>query len=73
MLRCACAAVFASREMPVVKRLGRAGIPQARAADLAMHVLGAFERALVLGRTAHETRPPEVTGGMSRTLPAEPA
>ncbi|WP_433467980.1 TetR/AcrR family transcriptional regulator [Spirillospora sp. CA-128828] len=71
-LRHACAEVFASWEVSVARRLAGAGIPEARARDLATFVLSAFEGALVLGRAAHELRPLEVTAEVvAGTLRAE--
>lgn len=71
-LRHACAEVFASWEASVARRLAEAGLPEARAADLATYVLSAFEGALVLSRAAHDVRPLNVTADVvAGTLRAE--
>ncbi|MFG2086501.1 MULTISPECIES: TetR/AcrR family transcriptional regulator [unclassified Spirillospora] len=71
-LRHACAEVFASWEAAAARRLAGAGIPEARAAELATYVLSAFEGALVLSRTAHDVRPLNVTADVvAGTLRAE--
>ncbi|GAA2162874.1 TetR/AcrR family transcriptional regulator [Actinomadura napierensis] len=63
-LRHACAEVFVSWQEAIARRLRAAGVPDGRAADLATYVLSAFEGALVLSRTAHDTRALKVTGGI---------
>ncbi|MDL4818810.1 TetR/AcrR family transcriptional regulator [Actinomadura opuntiae] len=63
-LRHACAEVFAAWQEAVARRLRAAGLPDGQAADLATYVLSAFEGAIVLSRTAHDTRALRVTGGI---------
>ncbi|TDD63823.1 TetR/AcrR family transcriptional regulator [Actinomadura rubrisoli] len=71
-LRHACVEVFASWRESIARRLAGAGIPEARAADLATYVLCAFEGAIVLSRTDRDTRPLRVTADIvAGTLGAE--
>lgn len=71
-LRHACAEVFAAWEASIARRLASAGIAGERAAELAVYVLAAFEGAIVLSRTAHDTRPLRVTADVvAGTLTAE--
>ncbi|PKK13179.1 TetR family transcriptional regulator C-terminal domain-containing protein [Thermomonospora sp. CIF 1] len=66
-LRHACAEVFASWQTAVTRRLTAAGIPETKAADLSTYVLAAFEGAILLSRTARDTRPLHVTSEIVTT------
>lgn len=66
-LRHACAEVFASWETAIARRIAAGGVPDARAAELATYVLAAFEGAIILSRTAHDTRPLRTTADIVRT------
>ncbi|MFI0356735.1 TetR family transcriptional regulator C-terminal domain-containing protein [Actinomadura sp. 9N407] len=71
-LRHACAEVFASWQAATVRRFVAEGIEPGRAEELAVYVLAAFEGAIVLSRTAHDTRPLRVTGEIvARTIREE--
>jgi AcrR family transcriptional regulator len=71
-LRHACAEVFASWREATARRFVAAGIEAGRAEDLAVYVLASFEGALVLSRTAHDTRPLRVTAEIvARTVREE--
>ncbi|SEG84728.1 DNA-binding transcriptional regulator, AcrR family [Thermomonospora echinospora] len=58
-LRHACAEVFAGWRAATARRFAAEGIEPAE--DLAIYVLAAFEGALILSRTSHDTRPLRVT------------
>jgi TetR/AcrR family transcriptional regulator, lmrAB and yxaGH operons repressor len=71
-LRHACDAVFTSWQQATAIFLIQAGAAADRAAQLATYVLAAFEGAIVLSRTARDTRPLRVTAGIvSATIRAE--
>lgn len=71
-LRHACSEVFASWQQATARLLADAGITGERAADLAIYILAAFEGAIILSRTAHDTGPLKVTAGLvAGTLRAE--
>jgi hypothetical protein len=70
-LRHACAEVFVSWEASIAGRLAP-GVGEERAKELATYVLAAFEGAIVLSRTAHDTRALRVTAGVvAATLRSE--
>lgn len=80
-LRHACAEVFTSWQASMARRLAAAGLPEPRAADLSTYTLAAFEGAIILSRTARDTRPLHVTaeivtstirGALSDGTPAQP-
>jgi len=60
-LRRACDAVFASWQQATAAFLTQSGAPPDRAADLSTYILAAFEGAIILSRTAHDTRPLRIT------------
>ena len=71
-LRHACDAVFTSWQQATATFLAQAGAAADRAAQLATYVLAAFEGAIVLSRTARDTRPLRVTAGIvAATIRAE--
>ena len=63
-LRHACDAVFASWQQATAAFLTQSGAAPDRAADLATYVLAAFEGAIILSRTAHDTRALRTTADM---------
>ncbi|MFG1999303.1 TetR/AcrR family transcriptional regulator [Spirillospora sp. NPDC048911] len=63
-LRHACAEVFSSWEAAFARGLEGAGIPRERAEELATYALAAFEGAIVLSRTAHDTRALRITADL---------
>lgn len=66
-LRHACAEVFAGWRAATARRFAADGIEPAD--DLAIYVLSAFEGALILSRTAHDTTPLRVTADIvARTV-----
>ncbi|MFD0901219.1 TetR/AcrR family transcriptional regulator [Actinomadura sediminis] len=66
-LRHACADVFAGWRAATARRFAAEGIEPAD--DLAIYVLSAFEGALILSRTAHDTTPLRVTSEIvARTI-----
>jgi TetR/AcrR family transcriptional regulator, lmrAB and yxaGH operons repressor len=71
-LRHACDAVFTSWQQATATFLIQAGAAADRAAELAAYVLAAFEGAVVLSRTARDTRPLRVTADIvAATIRAE--
>jgi TetR/AcrR family transcriptional repressor of lmrAB and yxaGH operons len=71
-LRHACDAVFTSWQQATATFLTQAGAAADRAAQLAAYVLAAFEGAIVLSRTARDTRPLRVTADIvAATIRAE--
>ncbi|MFD0683338.1 TetR/AcrR family transcriptional regulator [Actinomadura fibrosa] len=58
-LRHACADVFAGWRAATARRFAMEGIEPAE--DLAVYVLAAFEGAIILSRTSHDTGPLQVT------------
>ena len=62
--RHACDAVFASWQQATAAFLTQSGAPPDHAADLATYILAAFEGAIILSRTAHDTRPLRITADM---------
>ncbi len=70
-LRHACDAVFTSWQQATATFLTQAGAAD-RAAQLATYILAAFEGAIVLSRTARDTRPLRVTADVvAATIRAE--
>ncbi|MFB4319600.1 TetR/AcrR family transcriptional regulator [Actinomadura sp. 21ATH] len=66
-LRHACAEVFASWRTATARHFASAGVEPAE--DLAIYVLSAFEGALILSRTSHDTAPLRVTAEIvARTI-----
>jgi AcrR family transcriptional regulator len=63
-LRHACQEVFTSWQRVIAGFLTRSGATPGEAADLATYVLAAFEGAIVLSRTGHDTTPLRVTAGI---------
>lgn len=66
-LRHACDAVFASWQQATAAFLTESGAGPDRAADLATYVLAAFEGAIILSRTAHDTQPLRSTADIVAT------
>jgi AcrR family transcriptional regulator len=66
-LRHSCAMVFDSWQQATSDFLTRSGATPDRAAELATYILAAFEGAIVLSRTARDTRPLRVTAGIVST------
>jgi TetR/AcrR family transcriptional regulator, lmrAB and yxaGH operons repressor len=62
--RRACDAVFVSWQQATAALLTQFGAPPDRAADLATYILAAFEGAIILSRTAHDTRPLRITADL---------
>ncbi|MEW2355484.1 TetR/AcrR family transcriptional regulator [Spirillospora sp. NPDC029432] len=66
-LRHACAEVFTAWREATARRFASEGVEPA--GDLAVYVLSAFEGALILSRTAHDTTPLRVTADIvARTV-----
>lgn len=71
-LRHACDAVFTSWQQATATFLTQAGAAADRAAQLATYILAAFEGAIVLSRTARDTRPLRVSADIvAATIRAE--